>query len=238
MPPECASAGEVVTSMPPGRKPHPRRLDRRDPREGRARGEEPARARGARRRARGARPGVRARHDRRRARRRARSRACIVVGDDPSLAGDAEFVPEPAGEGAERGLLPRSATASRTRPRRRAGRGRGAARRPARPCAPRSSTRRSRRPRGIRSPSCATPTAPAPRSRPRRRGRARSSRASAPTPPRGTPPPGSSSSRHPTCPASRATSTRSTALETVLHHGVGDHTAEAVARLADRKGTP
>ena len=27
-------------------------------------------------------------------------------------------------------------------------------------------------------------------------------------------------------------------LETVLHHGVGDHTAEAVARLADRKGTP
>lgn len=26
-------------------------------------------------------------------------------------------------------------------------------------------------------------------------------------------------------------------LETVLHHGVGDHTAEAVARLADRKGT-
>lgn len=28
------------------------------------------------------------------------------------------------------------------------------------------------------------------------------------------------------------------ALETVLHHGVGDRTAEAVARLADRKGTP
>lgn len=27
-------------------------------------------------------------------------------------------------------------------------------------------------------------------------------------------------------------------LEAVLHHGVGDHTAEAVARLADRKGTP
>ena len=27
-------------------------------------------------------------------------------------------------------------------------------------------------------------------------------------------------------------------LEDVLHHGVGDHTAEAVARLADRKGTP
>lgn len=27
-------------------------------------------------------------------------------------------------------------------------------------------------------------------------------------------------------------------LEIVLHHGVGDHTAEAVARLADRKGTP
>ncbi|KRE29365.1 2-phospho-L-lactate guanylyltransferase [Agromyces sp. Soil535] len=27
-------------------------------------------------------------------------------------------------------------------------------------------------------------------------------------------------------------------LESVLHHGVGDHTAEAVARLADRKGTP
>ena len=27
-------------------------------------------------------------------------------------------------------------------------------------------------------------------------------------------------------------------LVTVLHHGVGDHTAEAVARLADRKGTP
>jgi 2-phospho-L-lactate guanylyltransferase len=27
-------------------------------------------------------------------------------------------------------------------------------------------------------------------------------------------------------------------LRTVLHHGVGDHTAEAVARLADRKGTP
>ncbi|MDR6906047.1 2-phospho-L-lactate guanylyltransferase [Agromyces sp. 3263] len=26
-------------------------------------------------------------------------------------------------------------------------------------------------------------------------------------------------------------------LEIVLHHGVGDHTAEAVARLADRKGT-
>ena len=26
-------------------------------------------------------------------------------------------------------------------------------------------------------------------------------------------------------------------LESVLHHGVGDHTAEAVARLADRKGT-
>ena len=26
-------------------------------------------------------------------------------------------------------------------------------------------------------------------------------------------------------------------LETVLHHGVGDHTAEAVARLADRKGS-
>ena len=26
-------------------------------------------------------------------------------------------------------------------------------------------------------------------------------------------------------------------LETVLHHGVGDHTAEVVARLADRKGT-
>jgi 2-phospho-L-lactate/phosphoenolpyruvate guanylyltransferase len=26
-------------------------------------------------------------------------------------------------------------------------------------------------------------------------------------------------------------------LETVLHHGVGEHTAEAVARLADRKGT-
>ncbi|MFD4421749.1 2-phospho-L-lactate guanylyltransferase [Agromyces sp. NPDC058484] len=26
-------------------------------------------------------------------------------------------------------------------------------------------------------------------------------------------------------------------LEAVLHHGVGDHTAEAVARLADRKGT-
>ncbi len=28
------------------------------------------------------------------------------------------------------------------------------------------------------------------------------------------------------------------ALEAVLHHGVGDHTAHAVARLADRKGTP
>lgn len=28
------------------------------------------------------------------------------------------------------------------------------------------------------------------------------------------------------------------ALGTVLHHGVGDHTADAVARLADRKGTP
>lgn len=28
------------------------------------------------------------------------------------------------------------------------------------------------------------------------------------------------------------------ALEHVLHHGVGDHTAQAVARLADRKGTP
>ncbi len=28
------------------------------------------------------------------------------------------------------------------------------------------------------------------------------------------------------------------ALSTVLHHGVGDHTAEAVAHLADRKGTP
>ena len=27
-------------------------------------------------------------------------------------------------------------------------------------------------------------------------------------------------------------------LRTVLHHGVGEHTAEAVARLADRKGTP
>jgi 2-phospho-L-lactate guanylyltransferase len=27
------------------------------------------------------------------------------------------------------------------------------------------------------------------------------------------------------------------ALETVLHHGVGDHTAEVVAHLADRKGT-
>jgi 2-phospho-L-lactate guanylyltransferase len=27
-------------------------------------------------------------------------------------------------------------------------------------------------------------------------------------------------------------------LSAVLHHGVGDHTAEAVARLADRKGTP
>jgi 2-phospho-L-lactate/phosphoenolpyruvate guanylyltransferase len=27
-------------------------------------------------------------------------------------------------------------------------------------------------------------------------------------------------------------------LATVLHHGVGDHTAEAVARLAERKGTP
>lgn len=27
------------------------------------------------------------------------------------------------------------------------------------------------------------------------------------------------------------------ALEAVLHHGVGDHTAQAVARLADRKGT-
>ena len=27
-------------------------------------------------------------------------------------------------------------------------------------------------------------------------------------------------------------------LEAVLHHGVGDHTAEAVARLADRKETP
>ena len=27
-------------------------------------------------------------------------------------------------------------------------------------------------------------------------------------------------------------------LEAVLHHGVGDHTAEAVALLADRKGTP
>ena len=26
-------------------------------------------------------------------------------------------------------------------------------------------------------------------------------------------------------------------LEIVLHHGVGDHTAEAVARLADRKGS-
>jgi len=25
-------------------------------------------------------------------------------------------------------------------------------------------------------------------------------------------------------------------LETVLHHGVGDHTAEVVAHLADRKG--
>ncbi len=28
------------------------------------------------------------------------------------------------------------------------------------------------------------------------------------------------------------------ALGTVLHHGVGDHTADAMARLADRKGTP
>ena len=27
------------------------------------------------------------------------------------------------------------------------------------------------------------------------------------------------------------------ALEAVLHHGVGDHTAEVVAHLADRKGT-
>ncbi|HET6672416.1 MAG TPA: hypothetical protein VFG92_03495, partial [Agromyces sp.] len=27
-------------------------------------------------------------------------------------------------------------------------------------------------------------------------------------------------------------------LTAVLHHGVGDHTAEVVARLADRKGTP
>ncbi len=161
----------------------------------------------------------------------------IVVGDDPSLAGAAEFVPEPTARAPSAGCCPpiRHGIAQRPAPTGRARSRCCSATCP--PCAPRSSTRRSRRPRGIRSPSCATPTAPAPRSRPRSPG--------VPFEPRFGP---ESAARHAAAGfAELAASdlpglTRDVdtvdGLETVLHHGVGDHTAEAVARLADRKGTP
>ena len=169
----------------------------------------------------------------------------IVVGDDPSLAGAGRVRARAAvarrgcrsapDAGATRGLISAIGRAStRPAPRRRSPSPCCSATCPR--CAPRSSTRRSRRPRGIRSPSCATPTA-----------RARTlatAAAEVPFEPRFGP---DSAARHVAAGfAELAASdlpglTRDVdtvdGLETVLHHGVGDHTAEAVARLADRKGS-
>ena len=160
----------------------------------------------------------------------------LVVGDDPSLAGDAEFVPEPTGEGAKHGLLPaiRHAIAQA---------------------------------RAERSVAVAVLLGDLPALRPEELDQALVEAARHPlafvrdadgtgttlataTPgvafePRfGT----DSAARHAAAGFVELTAsdlpglTRDVdtvdGLETVLHHGVGDHTAEAVARLADRKGTP
>ncbi len=160
----------------------------------------------------------------------------LVVGDDASLAGDAEFVPEPTGEGAERGLLP----------------------------AIRHGIAQAR----AESPvAVAVLLGDLPALRPEELDQALAEAARHPLAfvrdadgtgtTLATATPGvafeprfgaDSADRHAAAGfAELAASalpglTRDVdtvdGLETVLHHGVGDHTAEAVARLADRKGTP
>jgi 2-phospho-L-lactate/phosphoenolpyruvate guanylyltransferase len=160
----------------------------------------------------------------------------LVVGDDPSLAGDAEFVPEPTSEGAERGLLP----AVRHGIARARADGSGAV-----------AVLLGDLP-GLRSEELDAALAAAarhPLAFVRDADGTGSTLATAspgvPFEPRFGP---ESAARHAAAGfAELAASdlpglTRDVdtvdGLETVLHHGVGDHTAEAVARLADRKGTP
>ena len=160
----------------------------------------------------------------------------LVVGDDPSLAGVAEFVSEPSGEGAERGLLP-------------------------------AVRRGIAHARADASGAVAVLLGDLPALRPEELDSALAAAArhplafvrdvdgtgttlatampGVPFEPRFGP---ESAARHAAAGfAELAASdlpglTRDVdtvdGLETVLHHGVGDHTAEAVARLADRKGTP
>ena len=160
----------------------------------------------------------------------------LVVGDDPSLAGVAEFVSEPSGEGAERGLLPavrRGIAHARAdasgavavllgdlpalRPQELDAALAAAARHPLAFVRDADGT-------GTTLATAASGVAFEPRFGP---GSAKRHAAAGFVELAASDAPG----------LTRDVDTVD-GLETVLHHGVGDHTAEAVARLADRKGTP
>ena len=160
----------------------------------------------------------------------------LVVGEDPSLAGDAEFVPEPTGEGAERGLLP--AIRHGIAQARADGSGAVAVLLGDLP-ALRSEELEAALAAAARHPLAFVRDADGTGST------LATASPGVPFEPRFGP---ESAARHAAAGfAELAASdlpglTRDVdtvdGLETVLHHGVGDHTAEAVAQLADRKGTP
>lgn len=160
----------------------------------------------------------------------------LVVGDDPSLAGDAEFVPEPGGEGVQRGLLP----AIRH--------GIALARADASGAvavllgdlpALRSEELEAALAAAARHPLAFVRDADGTGST------LATASPGVPFEPRFGP---ESAALHAAAgfvelaasdlPGLTRDVDTVDGLETVLHHGVGDHTAEAVARLADRKGTP
>ncbi|WP_207221860.1 2-phospho-L-lactate guanylyltransferase [Agromyces ramosus] len=160
----------------------------------------------------------------------------LVVGDDPSLAGDAEFVPEPGGEGVEHGLLPAI----------RHGIARARADAPGAVAvllgdlpALRSEELEAALAAAARHPlafvrdadgtgSTLATASPGVPFEPRFGRESAALHAAA----------GFVELAASDLPGLTRDVDTVDGLETVLHHGVGDHTAEAVARLADRKGTP